>query len=60
MPSTSASQLASTMLGATPTVSQDVVPSEVSMRTRVTASVPWAASRMRTRKSISSSLSISG
>ena len=48
------------MLPATPTVSQDVWPSEVSISTRVTASVPWAASTMRTRKSISSSLSSSG
>jgi hypothetical protein len=42
------------MFGATPTVCQVVVPSEVSMSTRVIASVPCAASRMRTLKSMSS------
>ena len=60
IPSTRARHDASTMLGATPTVFHDVSPSDVSMSTRVTASVPCAASRMRTRKSMSSSLSISG
>ena len=40
---------------ATPMVSHEVSPSEVSMSTRVTASVPWDASRMRTLKSMSSS-----
>ena len=48
------------MFAATPTVSQDVDPSLVSISTRVTASEPCAASRMRTRKSISCSLRSSG
>ena len=39
IPSTRARQDASTILGATPTVCQVVVPSEVSMSTRVIASV---------------------
>ena len=60
MPSTRAFQDASTMLAATPTVFHDVSPSDVSMSTRVTASVPCDASRIRTRKSISSSFSIYG
>src|SRR5690625_7706173 len=48
------------MFAPTPTVSHDDVPSVISTRTRVIASVPWAASRIRTFKSINSSLSICG
>ena len=44
----------------TTTVSQEVLPSVNSVRTRVIASVPCAASRIRTLKSINSTLSISG
>ena len=47
-------------LGATPIVLQMRSPSVVSMSTRVVASVPWVASRMRTRKSMSSNPARSG
>ena len=48
MPSTSAPHDASMTLAPTPTVTQDEEPSLVSIRTRVTASVPWPWSRIRT------------
>ena len=60
MPSVSARHEAARIEPATPMVSHDVSPSDVSMSTRVTASVPCDASRMRTRKSMSSIFSISG
>ena len=47
-PSISASQDASMTLWPTPTVTQDDSPSEVSISTRVIASVPWPWSTMRT------------
>ncbi len=50
------------MLGPTPTVRHErpVSVSTVVMSTRVTASVPWLASMMRTLKSVSSKRAISG
>ena len=47
-PSSSASQDASITLWPTPTVTHDDSPSEVSISTRVIASVPWPWSRIRT------------
>ena len=46
--STSASQEASMMFSETPIVPHSRSPSEESSRTRVTAPVPWASSRIRT------------
>ncbi len=46
--STSASQEASMMFSETPIVPHSRAPSAESSRTRVTAPVPWASSRMRT------------
>ena len=46
--STSASQEASMMFSETPIVPHSRSPSEESSRTRVTASVPWVSSRIRT------------
>ena len=46
--STSASQEASMMFSETPIVPHSRSPSAESSRTRVTAPVPWASSRMRT------------
>ncbi len=46
--STSASQEASMMFSETPIVPHSPLPSAESSRTRVTAPVPWASSRMRT------------
>src|SRR4051794_1637995 len=46
--STSASQEASMMFSETPIVPHSLSPSVESSRTRVTAPVPWASSRMRT------------
>ena len=46
--STSASQEASMMFSETPMVPHSRSPSEESSRTRVTASVPWVSSRIRT------------
>ena len=46
--SSSAIQEASMTLAPTPTVTHELLPSEVSISTRVIASVPWPWSRMRT------------